>query len=60
MLGPAIIAPGEWNVLLSPLHPQCSLKWAVSGSGPALRSMFEITDGETESTTELYFGPHRS
>jgi RES domain-containing protein len=31
MLVPTIITPGEWNVLLNPLHPQFSLKWAVTG-----------------------------
>jgi hypothetical protein len=33
MLVPTFIAPGEWNVLLNPLHPQPSLKWIVSGPG---------------------------
>jgi hypothetical protein len=28
---PTVIAPGEWNVLVNPLHPQFSLKWAVTG-----------------------------
>jgi RES domain-containing protein len=31
MLVPTIITPGEWNVLINPLHPQFSLKWAVTG-----------------------------
>lgn len=31
MLVPTIITPGEWNVLLNPLHPQFSLKWVVTG-----------------------------
>jgi RES domain-containing protein len=31
MLVPTIITPGEWNVLINPLHPQFSLKWIVSG-----------------------------
>src|SRR5271157_933435 len=31
MLVPTIITPGEWNVLLNPLHPQFSLKWIVTG-----------------------------
>jgi len=30
MLVPTIITPGEWNVLLNPLHPQFSLKWIVT------------------------------
>jgi RES domain-containing protein len=28
---PTIITPGEWNVLLNPMHPQFSLKWIVRG-----------------------------
>src|SRR5882762_2914766 len=28
---PTVITPGEWNVLLNPLHPQFSLKWVVAG-----------------------------
>jgi RES domain-containing protein len=28
---PTVITPGEWNVLLNPLHPQFSLKWVVTG-----------------------------
>jgi RES domain-containing protein len=31
MLVPTIITPGEWNVLINPLHPQFSSKWIVSG-----------------------------
>ena len=31
MLVPTIITPGEWNVLLNPLHSQFSLKWIVTG-----------------------------
>ena len=31
MLVPTIITPGEWNVLINPLHPQFSLDWIVSG-----------------------------
>jgi RES domain-containing protein len=31
MLVPTFITPGEWNVLLNPLHPQFSLKWIVTG-----------------------------
>jgi RES domain-containing protein len=31
MLVPTSITPGEWNVLINPLHPQFSLKWIVSG-----------------------------
>jgi RES domain-containing protein len=31
MLVPTIITPGEWNVLINPLHPQFSLKWVVTG-----------------------------
>jgi len=28
---PTVITPGEWNVLVNPLHPQFSLKWVVTG-----------------------------
>jgi hypothetical protein len=28
---PTVITPGEWNVLVSPVHPQFSLKWVVTG-----------------------------
>ncbi len=28
---PTVITPGEWNVLINPLHPQFSMKWIVSG-----------------------------
>ncbi|HEX3915551.1 MAG TPA: RES family NAD+ phosphorylase [Steroidobacteraceae bacterium] len=28
---PTIITPGEWNVLINPLHPQFSMTWIVSG-----------------------------
>lgn len=28
---PTILAPGEWNVLLNPLHPQYSLNWIKAG-----------------------------
>jgi RES domain-containing protein len=28
---PTILAPGEWNVLLNPLHPQFSLGWIQAG-----------------------------
>jgi putative toxin-antitoxin system antitoxin component (TIGR02293 family) len=28
---PTVITPGEWNVLLHPLHPQFSQKWVVTG-----------------------------
>jgi RES domain-containing protein len=28
---PTAITPGEWNVLVNPLHPQFSLKWVASG-----------------------------
>jgi RES domain-containing protein len=28
---PTAITPGEWNVLVNPLHPKFSLKWVVSG-----------------------------
>jgi len=31
---PAVITPGEWNVLVNPLHPQFSLKWIVTGPTP--------------------------
>jgi RES domain-containing protein len=31
MLVPTIITPGEWNVLINPLHPQFSSKWIVTG-----------------------------
>ena len=31
MLVPTIITPGEWNVLINPLHPQISPTWIVSG-----------------------------
>lgn len=31
LLVPTVIAPGEWNVLLNPLHPQFSLKWIIAG-----------------------------
>jgi len=31
MLVPTIITPGEWNVLINPLHPRFSLKWVVTG-----------------------------
>ena len=31
MLVPTIITPGEWNVLLNPLHPQFSPTWIVAG-----------------------------
>jgi RES domain-containing protein len=31
MLVPTIITPGEWNVLINPMHPQFSLKWIVGG-----------------------------
>ena len=30
---PTILAPGEWNVLLNPLHPQFSLSWVQAGPG---------------------------
>jgi RES domain-containing protein len=28
---PTILAPGEWNVLLNPVHPQFSLSWIEAG-----------------------------
>jgi RES domain-containing protein len=28
---PTVITPGEWNVLVNPLHPQFSPKWVVTG-----------------------------
>jgi RES domain-containing protein len=31
MLVPTIISPGEWNVLINPLHQQSSLTWIVTG-----------------------------
>ena len=31
LLVPTIITPGEWNVLINPLHPQFLLTWIVSG-----------------------------
>jgi RES domain-containing protein len=31
MLVPTVITPGEWNVLINPLHPQFSLTWIVGG-----------------------------
>jgi RES domain-containing protein len=31
MLVPTIITPGEWNVLINPLHPQFSRTWIVAG-----------------------------
>jgi RES domain-containing protein len=31
MLVPTVITPGEWNVLINPLHPRFSLNWVVSG-----------------------------
>ena len=31
MVVPTIITPGEWNVLINPLHPQFSLTWIVTG-----------------------------
>jgi RES domain-containing protein len=31
ILVPTIITPGEWNVLLNPLHPQFSMKWVTTG-----------------------------
>jgi RES domain-containing protein len=33
-LVPTVITPGEWNVLLNPLHPQLSRKWIVTGPEP--------------------------
>ena len=35
---PTVITPGEWNVLVNPLHPQFSLKWVVRVPTPT-RSM---------------------
>jgi RES domain-containing protein len=32
LLVPAIMTPGEWNVLINPLHPQFSLNWIVTGT----------------------------
>ena len=34
MLVPTIITPGEWNVLLNPLHPEFSPTWIVTGPDP--------------------------
>jgi RES domain-containing protein len=31
---PAILAPGEWNVLLNPLHREFSLSWVEPGPNP--------------------------
>jgi RES domain-containing protein len=31
LLVPTVITPGEWNVLINPVHSQFSLKWIVSG-----------------------------
>ncbi len=31
LLVPTVITPGEWNVLIDPLHSQFSLSWIVSG-----------------------------
>ncbi len=31
ILVPTVITPGEWNVLLNPLHPQFSMKWVTTG-----------------------------
>ena len=31
MLVPTIITPGEWKLLINPLHPQFSLTWIVTG-----------------------------
>jgi RES domain-containing protein len=31
VLVPTFITPGEWNVLLNPLHPQFSMKWVTAG-----------------------------
>jgi RES domain-containing protein len=31
ILVPTVITPGEWNVLLNPLHPQFSVKWVTRG-----------------------------
>jgi len=31
MIVPTIITPGEWIVLINPLHPQFSMTWIVSG-----------------------------
>ena len=28
---PSVVTPGEWNVLLNPIHPAFSLKWVVAG-----------------------------
>jgi RES domain-containing protein len=28
---PTVLAPGEWNVLLNPLHPEFSLGWIQAG-----------------------------
>jgi len=28
---PTVITPGEWNVLVNPLHPHFSLKWVMTG-----------------------------
>ena len=28
---PTILAPGEWNVLLNPIHPDFSLTWVLAG-----------------------------
>jgi hypothetical protein len=37
MLVPTIITPGEWNVLLNPLHPEFSPTWIVTGPDLHLR-----------------------
>jgi RES domain-containing protein len=34
LLVPTVVTPGEWNVLLNPLHPEFSRKWVVSGPEP--------------------------
>jgi hypothetical protein len=34
VLVPTVITPGEWNVLLNPLHSQFSLKWITTGPDP--------------------------
>src|SRR5882757_3086175 len=36
---PTVITPGEWNVLVNPLHPQFSLKWIGTRHDPFQREL---------------------
>jgi len=54
---PTVITPGEWNILVNPLHPQFSLKWIVTGPDAYTFDARTAAGPERDSVSKKATGP---